>query len=474
MKKYIALITCWLLAYSLQAQTFSEMYDKPLSTVLKDIQEKYGVTLKYSNERVKDKTVTFAIWRTDLFNVEETLTNILYPFDLRFKKEGENTYRIEPFIHWIKPEAEGAAHLKALLELYPTLPQWEARKEAVRHHILQEAGLSPLPQKNPLNPKSVNKRSYDGYTVENVSLEVLPGVYVCGSLYKPAKKGKYPAMLCPHGHFDSPNVNESGRYRAEVQIRCAMLARMGVIAFNYDMFAWNESALQVPKETHYTGLALTMQIWNSIRVIDFLCSLSEVDTTRIGVTGASGGGSQSFFVAAIDPRIALSVPAVIVASHTYGACPCEIGYPIHFLHDALQTNNVEIPALFAPKPQLVISVGGDMTCNTPTVEFPYLQAVYSLYGKKDHVENAHFANEEHDYGPSKRHALYHFVAKHFNLDIKKIQDKAGNFDENKVTVEPAEKMFAFGVQKKLPDNAVMGADAVKTGLLKMIGGSEKN
>ena len=461
MKHFTILFACLLSMCCLRAQTFSEMYDKPLVEVLNDIQEKYQVTLTYSNDKVRDKIVTFAMWRTHLFDVEETLTNVLYPFDLRFKKEGERTYRIEPWIHWIKPEAEGAAHLKALLELYPTLPQWEERKAAVRQHILQEAGLIPFPQKNPLNPTSINKRSYDGYTVENVSLEVLPGVYLCGSLYKPARKGKYPAMACPHGHFDSRNVNESGRYRAEVQYRCAMMARLGMVAFNYDMFAWNESALQVPKEAHYTGLALIMQLWNSIRVIDYLCSLPDVDTTRIGITGASGGGSQSFFATAFDPRITLSVPTVIVASHTYGACPCEIGFPIHNLKGALWTNNVEIPALFAPKPQLVISVGKDMTCNTPSVEFPYLQTVYSLYGKKDAVENVHFAEEEHDYGPSKRYALYHFVAKHFNLDLKKIQDKAGHFDESKVTIEPAEKMFAFGAQQKLPDNAVMGADEVR-------------
>jgi len=452
---------------SYKDQTFSELYDKPLADVLKEMQEKYQIKLYYSEREVSNKLVTYAIWKMHYFDVEATLTAVLYPLDFRFKKEGEKTYRITPFIHWIKPEAEGAAHLKALLDLYPTLPLWEARKEAVRKHILQQAGLTPMPQKTPLNPKSINKRSYDGYTVENVSLEVLPGVYLCGNLYKPAKKGKYPAMSCPHGHFDSPNVNESGRFRAEVQYRCAMLARMGVIAFCYDMFAWNESALQVPKEEHYTGLSMTMTIWNGIRVIDYLSSLSDVDSTRIGVTGASGGGTQSFYTAAFDPRIALSAPAVIAACHTYGACPCEIGFPIHFLENTLATNNVEIPALFAPKPQLIISVGKDMTLNTPKVEFPYLQAVYSLYGKKENVENAHFADEEHDYGPSKRFALYPFVAKHFNLDIKKIQDKDGRFDESRVTIEPAGNMFAFGPEQKLPANAVMGAAAVKKALQRM-------
>ena len=148
-------------AYELNAQTFSEMYDQPLGEVLNDIQKKYHVTIRYSNNMVKDKVVTFAIWRMNFFDVEETLSNILYPFDLRFRKEGEKTYRIVPFVHWMKTEAEGAAHLKALLDLYPTLQQWETRKESVRNHILQQAGLDPFPQKNPLNPKFVNKRSYD-------------------------------------------------------------------------------------------------------------------------------------------------------------------------------------------------------------------------------------------------------------------------------------------------------------------------
>lgn len=467
MKKYFILVACLLLTYHLHSQTPGEVYDKPLNEVLNDIQAKYDVTIQYSNDRVKDKMVTKAVWRMSLSDVESTLTNILYPFDLRFRKDGEKSYSIIPFDYWVKPETEGAANLKALLGLYPALAQWEARKAAVRENILQQIGLSPLPKKTPLNPKIVNKRSYDGYTVENVSLEVLPGVYVCGSLYKPAKKGKYPAMLCPHGHFDSQNVNERGRYRPEHQYRCAMLARMGVIAFSYDMFAWNEGSLQVPREEHRTGLALTMQTWNSIRVVDFLSSLSDVDATRIGITGASGGGTQTFLAAALDGRIALSVPTVMVSCHFFGGCPCESGLPIHHLNNAMSTNNAEIAALFAPLPQLITSDGADWTSNSPTVEFPYLQAVYSLYGKKDAVENAHFADEVHDYGPSKRYAMYRFVAKHFHLDMTKIQDKTGNFDESKVTIEPAEKMFAFGIQQQLPANAVLGADAVRKALLDM-------
>jgi len=367
--------------------------------------------------------------------------------------------------HFRKPESEGLAHLNALKASYTTKEQWEARKAAVKENIFKEIGLSPLPQKTPLNPTITNKRVYDDYTVENVALEVLPGVYLCGSLYKPAKEGKHPAMLCPHGHFynniDKSIPNERGRYRPDQQYRCAMLARMGVAVFSYDMFAWGESTLQVPLKDHRTGLALTMQTWNSMRVIDFLTSLDCIDPARIGITGASGGGTQTFLAAALDSRIALSIPAVMVSCHFYGGCPCESGLPIHQIAGGLNTNNAEIAALFAPRPQLLISDGEDWTSNTPQVEYPYLQYVYDFYGKKNSVENVHFAEEGHDYGASKRFVLYDFVARQFNLDISKIKDRNGDFDESKVTIEPAENMYAFGKEQKLPDNAVQGADAVR-------------
>jgi dienelactone hydrolase len=321
------------------AQNPEDIYKKPLKEVLTDIQKKYNVKLQYSESLVKDVNVLYATWRYRS-DIETTLQSILMPLDMVFQKTGENSYQISKFAYYQRTPEEGKKHLEKLLASYPTLALWESRKAELRSCFLVQLRLSPFPKKTPLNPIVTSVRKYDGYTVENIAIETIPGVWLCGSLYKPSKgKGPFPVVLNPYGHFSNPDTNMYGRYRPDMQYRCATLARMGAVAFNYDMFAWGESRLQFASELHRTGLAHTMQTLNSLRALDYLTSLPFVDSKRIGITGASGGGSQSFLATALDDRITVSVPVVMVSSWYYGGCPCESGMPLQSCTD-LMTYNV--------------------------------------------------------------------------------------------------------------------------------------
>ncbi len=440
-------------------QKTEEVYRKPLKEVLSEIEVRHGITIRYSENIVSGVDVMYPAWRYRT-ETESTLENILLPLDFVWQKTGDNVYQISKFVYYQRSPEDGRKHLDQLISAFPDLKSWELRKADLRKCILEEMKLAPLPRRTPLNPVYTKKRKMDGYTVENVAIETLPGVFLCGSLYRPSKgKGPFPAVLSPHGHFNSENLNEYGRYRPDQQYRCAMLARMGAVVFSYEMFAWGESRLQFNSEVHRTGLALTMQTINSIRVIDFLTSLEYVDNKRIGVTGESGGGTQSFLIAAIDDRISVSVPVVMVSSYFYGGCPCESGLPIHSC-SKFGTNNAEIAAMASPRPMLVVSDGNDWTQNVPSVEFPYLRKVYDLYGKSENVENVHLAAEGHDYGISKRLALYGFMARHLGLNLDAIRDKSGTIDESKVTIESYEAQLVFGKEGIIPAHAIREPEAV--------------
>lgn len=354
-------------------------------------------------------------------------------------------------------EDDAVRQLERLAATWTTQKDWQARAKQIRQQILVGAKLDPLPERTPLNAIVRNKRSYNGYTVESAAFEARPGFFVYGNLYRPTKfGGKAPGILCPHGHARG---RDGGRLRADQQNRCATLARMGAVVFSYDMVGYGDS--EYLGWDHKHEQALTLQTWSSIRALDFLQTLDDVNGERIGVTGCSGGGTQTFLLTAIDDRVKVAVPVVMVSAHFFGGCHCESGMPIHKTAK-LETNNAEIAALAAPRPLLLVSVGGDWTKNNPKVEYPYIRSVFKTFGAEGSVENKHFADEGHGYQESKRQAMYPFMVKHLGLNSKGVLDSAtGHFDEAGNTIEEVDAMRVFDDSFPLPKHALKPGSIVK-------------
>ena len=337
-------------------------------------------------------------------------------------------------------EAEAVAKLEEMSHNFSTAQEWNSRSEKIRELIYKGAELDKIPAEQwegPINVIRGQKHEMDGYSVENIALEMYPGYFVHGNLYQPLTlEGKIPAVLCPHGHWFKPD--DYGRFRADMQLRCASLAKMGAVVFAWDMYGTGEDR----PHDHRSEDALTWQCYNSIRILDYISALDHVDANRIAVTGASGGGTQTFLLAALDDRIDVSVPTVMVSAHFYGGCICESGKPIHKSGE-FETNNVEIAACIAPKPLMIMGDGDDWTRNIPTVEYPYIERIYSLFDASQNTDYAFFEDEVHDYGISKRKAAYGFLAKHLDLDLDRILDNGGNIDEQFVTLLDTTQLKVF-------------------------------
>ncbi len=446
---FLLILPLWWAA-GLSAQPNSDnQYAQPLKEVLNDIQKKYAVSIRYADSMVAKKMVTYAEWKCRP-DVEATLEAVLTPLELKVKKEGDKKYKLSVYEYYRWQPEDGWAELDRIAAQYKSLQEWEKRKAELLPCLKEALQLSHLPQAPAAKPIVTPIRKFDGYTVQNIAIEIMPGLWINGSLYKPAKyKGKIPVILNPDGHW------EKQRYRADCQYRCAAFARMGAMAFSYDLFAWGESLLQFKTEDHRRSLAMTIQALGSIRILDYLLAQKDADQNRVAITGGSGAGSHSVLMTALDERIKVSAPVVAISSYFYGGCPCESGMNIHACGG--RTNNVEIAAMAAPRPQLLISNGGDWTDKMPEHDFPYLQEMYNFYGKKADVQNVHLPNDRHDFGISKRIPLYQFMAKYLRLNLSTIQNDAGNIDESKITIEPEEAMYVFGAKgEKLPAHAIHG------------------
>jgi uncharacterized protein len=326
---------------------------------------------------------------------------------------------------------------------YSDADTWKMKALQIKQGILEGAELTQFKAGGKVKAVIHSRKIMKGYTVENVFFESIDGIYVTGNLYKPLIiKGKIPGILAPHGHGDNLRLGEA------TQQRCATMAKMGAIVFTYDMIGHGD----MTQCNHKIEKALKLQLINSIRALDFISQMQNIDMERIAISGESGGGTQTFLLAAIDDRIKVSVPVVMVSGYFFGGCSCESGMPIH-VRPQYSTTNAEIAACIAPKPLLLVSDGDDWTKNTPEFEYPFIKRIYGFFNAENNVENAHLPLEKHDYGFSKRKAVYIFLAKHLKLDISKANE-TGNELISK------EKLSVFNSKFSIPNNALRGDNAI--------------
>ena len=322
-----------------------------------------------------------------------------------------------------------------------TAEEWNARARDVRTQLKVTLGLSPTFHKTPLNPKVVGKLERNGYTIEKVSLETFPGFYLAGNLYRPiGKPGKLPLVLCPHGHW------AEGRVNVDVQARCVRWAKLGCVVFLYDMVGYADSKPFGHKflndRLRLWGLSLiTLQTWNSIRALDWLTSLPDVDPARVACTGESGGGTQTFLLTAMDDRIKVSAPVVMVSDSFQGGCVCENCAGLR-----IGLDNVEIAALTAPRPLKLVGATGDWTAKTMTNAYPTIRSVYALIGDTNRV-SADVFDFPHNYNQTSRNAVYAFVGKW----LMGIEDSQST-KEGPQSVEKPEDLFVFTQKTPAPAN----------------------
>ncbi len=289
-----------------------------------------------------------------------------------------------------------------------SLEEWRGRAAYLREHILASAGLLPLPERTPLDPQVFDERKHEDYTVSKVYFESRPGFFVTGNLYKPIGAGPFPAVLSPHGHWAYGRLENSES--ASVPGRAINLARQGFVVLTYDMIGFNDSrqlshSFGGPRESLW-GLTLAgLQIWNGIRSLDFLESLPEVDRGRIACTGASGGGTQTFLIAAVDERVRVAAPVNMISLHMQGGCLCENPPGLR-----LDTDNVELAATIAPRPLLMVSATGDWTSETMQLEYPEMRRFYALFEAEDRVHAVQM-QAQHNYNRESREEVYAWLAR---------------------------------------------------------------
>ncbi len=299
---------------------------------------------------------------------------------------------------------------------------WQERANAIRTQVLVSAGLWPMPERGPIKATIFGRTEYQNFSIEKVYFESVPGFNLCGSLYRPLGKGNgpHPAVLNPHGHWKNGRLEDSTN--CSHAARCITQARLGMVAFSYDMPGYNDTQIAPPPgvtnyRAHYaftknaTNLLwaihpMGLLTWDSLRALDFLCGLPDVDTNRLACTGESGGGTQTFLLGAVDDRLSVLAPTVMVSHSMQGGCTCENMPGLR-----IEYNNMEIAATAAPRPQIFMSATGDWTKAFMTVEGPAIRSVYDLFRAGDRVRYK-VLPYKHNYNQETREHVAAFFAQY--------------------------------------------------------------
>jgi dienelactone hydrolase len=318
------------------------------------------------------------------------------------------------FDAFIEKQAES---LRAKDKPPATLAEWATRKKRLREAI--SASMGPTPDKPcELSPKVVGTLKRAGYRIEKLLFQSRPDVWVTGSLYVPdGLAGKAPAVLAVHGHW------AFARRDPVVQARCLGLVKLGFVVLAVDAFSAGERHPTVAKGSYHGALLggtlwpagltlLGVQVYDNRRAVDYLLTRPEVDGTKLGVTGASGGGNQSMYAGAMDERFAAVVPVCSVGRYQAylkaACCVCEV------LPGALKfTEEGDVLGLVAPRALMVINATKDafqFSVGEAKKSLARAKDIYSLHDAEKKLSHAVFESP-HDYNQAMREAMYGWMTR---------------------------------------------------------------
>jgi dienelactone hydrolase len=345
-----------------------------------------------------------------------------------------------------------------------SLAHWPNERDRFYDEYMYMLGLSPLPERTPLYATVTTTIPGDGYEVDALHYQSRPGLYVTANLYRPApakKDERLPAVLYVCGH--------SGRGRngnkTAFQSHAIWFARHGYVCLVVDSLQLGEIAAThhgTYREQrwwwHSRGYTPAgVECWNGVRGIDYLISRPDVDPDRIAVTGISGGGAATFWIAAADDRVRVAVPVSGMAdlpsyvSHRVinGHCDCM------FLYNTFQWPWTRIASLVAPRPMLFVNSDQDpifpMDANERVIA--HLERLYSLYGASDQVD-AVVSIGGHDYREDIRKSVYRFINSHLRANPRAVFDSEVDLDRDASDQTrapiPIERLRAFPTDADIP------------------------